>query len=78
MEKTAGRILKAEEVKLQGQYHLDIAQVSQNPAAGSKIVSGTPRVRIVENSADYAIMEITCSCGTITQVRCEYGDMKTK
>jgi hypothetical protein len=78
MEKMAGRILKAEEVKLQGQYHLDIAQASQNPAAGSKIVSGISQVQIVENSDDYAVMKITCSCGTKTHVRCEYSDTKTK
>lgn len=77
MEKTAGRILKAEEVKLQGQYHLDIAQPSRNSAGTGKVVSGVPQVRIVENGAGYAVLEITCRCGTKTHVRCEYSDTKT-
>lgn len=78
MEKMAGRILKAEEVKLQGQYYLDAGGAPQNSASVSKTVSGTPQVRIVENNADYAIVEITCQCGDKTQVRCDYGGTKTK
>ena len=74
MEKTADRILKAEQVKFQGQYHLDIAHSSQNAKAG---ISGVPRARIVENSADYAVLEITCGCGAKTHVRCDYSDTKT-
>ena len=74
MEKTAGRILKAEKVKLQGQYHLDIAQTSPNTKA---VISRAPQARIVENSADYAVLEITCGCGTKTHVRCDYSDTKT-
>ena len=78
MEKTAGRILKAEEVNLQGQYHFDAGGTSQNPANASKTVSRAPQVRIVENNPEYAIVEITCSCGVKTQVQCDYGNTKTK
>jgi len=75
MEKTTGRILKSDKVQLQGQYHLNIAQDSQRPALAGRTVSGIPQVRIVENNADYAVLEITCSCGTKTHARCDY-DMK--
>lgn len=72
MEKTAGGVLKAEEVKLQGQYHFDVGGASQDAGGVSKPVSGGPQVRIVENNGEYAVMEITCACGTKTQVRCDY------
>ena len=72
MEKTMGRVLKADEVKLQGQYHLNITPASQQPAIAGQATSGSPQVRLVESNADYAVMEITCSCGAKTHVRCEY------
>ncbi len=78
MEKMTSRILKAEQVKLQGQYHVDAGVRLQNSAGASKTVAGAPQARIVENNADYAIVEITCRCGGKTRVRCDYSHTKTK
>jgi hypothetical protein len=36
-----------------------------------------PQARIVENHPKFADIEITCSCGTKTYVRCEYIDTQT-
>ena len=73
MEKTAGRILKANEVKLQGQYHLNVTPTAQSPAIASRAIAGAPQVRIVENNADHAVIEITCPCGTQSHIRCDYA-----
>jgi len=78
MEKAAGRILKAEAVKLQGHYRCDVGATPQQSVGAGKPVSAVPQVRIVENTAEYAIVEMTCQCGVKTQVRCEYGDTKPK
>ncbi len=75
MPKTAGHILKSDEVKLEGQFRLDVAQV-QSQTGGPKEQSpalNAPQVRIVENHPEFAVIEVICSCGTGTYLRCEYG-----
>ena len=73
MVNTTGRILKANQVKLQGQCRLDIGHSSPTPAPKPRPALAAPQVRIVENNDQYAVMEITCSCGTKTHVRCDYA-----
>ncbi len=77
MGKTAGRILKGSDVKLEGQFTLDIVQ----PEPGQPKQPGTalvePQVRIVESRPEFAVIEITCSCGTGMSLRCEYAGAKT-
>jgi hypothetical protein len=75
MPKTAGHILKSDEVKLEGQFRLDVAQV-QSQTGGPKEQSPAlpaPQVRIVENHTEFADIEITCSCGIKTHLKCEYA-----
>ena len=76
MQKTAGRILKGEEVKLEGQLHLDVAQAGTTMARPNenRILQATPKVRIVQNHPEFAVIEVTCSCGTKMNVKCEYAD----
>lgn len=83
MTNTTGRILKSSEVNLQGRVVLDNFQTPQNTAeakgrdSGSQSLSA-PKVRIVENCAEFAIIEITCPCGTKTNVKCEYNAISAK
>lgn len=75
MSKITGRILKSDEVKLEGQFRLDLAQV-QSQKGGPKGQSPSlkaPQVRIVENHPEFADIEITCSCGIKTHLKCEYA-----
>jgi len=74
MTKTACHILKGEDVKLEGQFHLDMAQAGapvQGPKQNRTALSA-PQVRIVQNHPEFAVLEITCSCGLKTNVKCEY------
>lgn len=73
MEKAAGHILKADSVKLEGRFHLDARQAGPSPAKEKTAVS-EPAVRVVENKPEFAVIEITCSCGTKTHIKCEYTD----
>jgi len=73
MEKTAGRILKAGNVKLEGQFHLDLVQAGPSLPKQKETVSTTPTARIVENHPEFAVVEITCSCGARTHLKCEYA-----
>ncbi len=74
MPKTAGHILKSDEVKLEGRFRLDVAQV-QSQAGGTKEQTPAlkaPQVRIVENHPEFADIEITCACGIKTHLKCQY------
>ncbi|MHC4622275.1 MAG: hypothetical protein ACYS4W_00055 [Planctomycetota bacterium] len=71
MEKEAVRILKGQNVKLEGRLQLEV------PHAGARLMkrkgeSSEPGARIVDNQPEFATIEITCSCGTKMDLRCEY------
>jgi len=74
MVKTAGRILKSEDCKLEGQFHLDATQAGLGLRRQKIAASSAPQVRMLENTPEYAVIEITCSCGARISVRCEYAD----
>ena len=74
MDKTTGSVLKAESVNMQGSVRLDIGRPPQKPApAAGTSAAGVPQVRIVEKKPEFAVIEVTCSCGTKTRIRCDYG-----
>jgi hypothetical protein len=83
MTNTTGRILKSSEVNLQGRVVLDNFQTPQN-AAGAKVrdansqLFAAPKARVIQNCAEFAIIEITCPCGTKTNVKCEYNTSSAK
>jgi len=74
MERTAGRILKSADCKLEGKFHLDIAQVGLDLPKQAVAASSEPKIRMLENKPEYAVIEVTCSCGTTISIRCEYAD----
>lgn len=72
MAKKAIRILKSPDVKLEGQIQLEVLQ----PEPGSMNENASrsePVVRIIENRAEFATIETTCSCGAQMYLRCEYA-----
>jgi len=78
MPKAAGHILKGDDVKLEGQFHLDVAQ-TQSPTGGPKEKNAalvTPQVRIVEKHPESAVIEMTCCCGEKTYLKCEYAGVQ--
>ena len=77
MGKTTGHIIKAHNVKLEGQFHLDLTQVgSSRPPKMKNAPANTPMARVVENRPEFAVLEITCSCGTKMCVKCEYAGVE--
>ena len=75
MPKTVGHIIKGSDVKLEGQFHLDVAQVRSSIGGPQKTTAAlaTPKARIMESQPGFAVIEITCSCGKRTDLRCEYA-----
>ena len=75
MPKTAGHIIKGEDVKLEGQFRLDVTNM-QSPKGGPKQAPPalvTPQARIAKSQPEFAVIEVTCSCGRRTDLRCEYA-----
>lgn len=73
MPKPTGRILKSDNVKLEGLVHLDAAQPGISAAQKRTAALAAPQARIVENQSEFAVIEITCCCGAKMHLRCEYG-----
>ncbi|MHC4636364.1 MAG: hypothetical protein ACYTBP_02085 [Planctomycetota bacterium] len=76
MESLAGYILKRDDVKLQGHVQLESAQANESAVKENKDNSGTPcgepRVTIVQNHPEFAIVEVICPCGKTTHIKCQY------
>jgi len=73
MIRTAGRILKSNDVKLEGQFHLDAANAGLDSPKQQVAPLSAPQVRILENHPEYAVIEVICSCGTKMSLKCEYA-----
>jgi len=76
MGKTQGRILKSKDVILQGRIQLDMAHTSHKAAKSQNSAQTAPQVRIVEKHSEFAVIEIICSCGTKTHIKCEYTEIE--
>lgn len=73
MPKLTRRVLKASQVQWEGSFRLELDPKAA-PAPGASPHAPVPaRIRIAENHAQYALVEVTCSCGKTTFVRCEYA-----
>ncbi len=73
MIQTMNRVLKSDEVELDGRCHLDIgASVSQH---NRNAAAAGPKVKLVDNNNEYALIEFVCACGKKTIVRCEYNNV---
>jgi hypothetical protein len=51
-------------------------QARQNPQTSQNAPGSQPQqVRIVESNSEYAIIEVTCSCGSKSYIQCNYADV---
>ena len=68
-------VLKLQQIKAEGRCRLPIRIPG---SAGPSVVrpaggSGTPQVKLVENTPEYAILEVTCGCGQSLYIQCQYA-----
>jgi len=75
--KTLRRILKADEVAIEGPVQLSIGPCAPSDNHQPLGASAGPSVRIMQNHAEYALLEVTCLCGCTTVVRCDYAPAAT-
>ena len=76
MMETSRRILKKDDVELDGRYQLDLGpgKSEANGPVSVNTVASEPQARIIENQPEYAVIEVTCSCGMKVCLKCEYSD----
>ena len=72
MTPPTNRILKSGEVDVVGRFALELGNAPP-PGQNKTPQAGIAKVRILENQNEYAVMEVTCSCGRKTVIRCDYG-----
>jgi hypothetical protein len=70
--KTLRHVLKSSEVRFEGVFQLGL-KPSVSPSDKRCGGSAAARIRIAENHPDYAVVEVVCSCGKTTYVRCDYN-----
>jgi len=77
MERPTGHILKSNDVKLEGRFRLDVGQDIPNSANAKNATLPPAEVRIVEDHPEFAVMEVTCGCGTRTHIKCQYANAQS-
>ena len=77
MQSQIGHILKSSDVKLEGQFRLDVDQNITASTNQKNVTLSPAQVRIVENHPEFAVVEVTCGCGTKTHIRCEYPNAQS-
>jgi len=73
MSEAAGQILRGDDVKFEGQFHLDVVKAESSLQQKTIPPMGAHQVRIVQNNPDFAVIEMICSCGAKTLLKCEYA-----
>jgi hypothetical protein len=76
MTQPASRIIKNGQMEIEGRMTIDLGNFPPSAGQAAKGAPAAPaKVRILENQDQYAVMEVTCSCGKKTIIRCDYGDL---
>jgi hypothetical protein len=69
-------VLKQQQIKTEGRCRIPIRVAgSSGGAAASRPAGpvGTPQVKVVENTSEYAILEVICGCGQPLYIQCQYA-----
>ncbi len=72
MEKAELHILKGKDVKLEGQFRIDVEQSPAKTTSQRVITTVEPMVSVVEKDSEFAVVEFICTCGAKTYIKCKY------
>ncbi len=68
-----GNVIRADSIELGDKIQIDAPQVTAEQGQPKSTGCAVPQAVIVERQPEFAVVEITCSCGKKTHVKCEYG-----
>jgi hypothetical protein len=75
------KLIKNNQVRVGGTASIGAGEKSA-PVRSSTPSGAVPpepmQARIVESNTDYAIIEVTCSCGLKTHIQCNYDTIKSQ
>ena len=74
MTKNTATVLKAAQTTFDGSCHIGPGGNCHSPADAQTHSPNSPAVKILEANPDFAMLEITCSCGKKTNVKCNYNN----
>ncbi|MHC4757457.1 MAG: hypothetical protein ACYTE8_02260 [Planctomycetota bacterium] len=74
MEKAASHIIKGDNVQLDGAFQLNSNGPVPRPVRRPPKPLISTQAKIVELNNDFAIVEVTCSCGHKIPVKCTYAN----
>ncbi|MBN1796292.1 MAG: hypothetical protein JW804_06435 [Sedimentisphaerales bacterium] len=74
MKKETAKILRANDVELTGSLQLNSPTIQQAaPESRLNQTDTKPQVQIIQNTDEFAVIEVICSCGQTTHIKCEYA-----
>lgn len=74
MKTGTAKIFKQDDVQMSGSLELNYPLTSN--VQGHRQVSRIQKkaqVQVVEKTDQYAVIQVTCSCGKITNIKCQYN-----
>ncbi len=76
MKQTTGRILKSDQVSIEGKYKIDLSQVNHCSPENMNTTLKSPQVKIIENNDGYVVIQVICSCGQQINIKGNYNAQK--
>lgn len=75
MKRDTAKILRESDIEVNGSLQLSCPSAARVTSSQSPInhIGTKPQVRIVEKTNEFAVIQVTCSCGKITNIKCEYA-----
>ncbi|MBN2588255.1 MAG: hypothetical protein JXA96_00200 [Sedimentisphaerales bacterium] len=73
MKQTTGRILKSDQVNIEGKYKLDVSQANHCSPQSMNTTLKSPQVKIIENNEGFVVIQVICSCGKHINLKGEYN-----
>jgi len=73
MKQTTGRILKSNQIHVEGKCQLGLSQAGHSSHENMNTTLQEPKVRIIENNEGYVVIQVICSCGEQINLKADYN-----
>lgn len=73
MKQTTGKILKSDQVNIEGKYKLELSHGNHCSSESMNTTLKQPHVKIIENNDGYIVIQVICSCGEQINLKGEYN-----
>ena len=73
MKHTSGKILKSDQVVIDGKFKLDFSQFNHCTSDSMNTTLKSPQVNIIENNEGFIVIQVICSCGKEINLKGEYN-----